>query len=264
MTYSDESYYLERMKKAEKLRKSHGMVWSWLWKPDYYGSAEIFEELADGSDNLEEKERLYSESARTFLMKKGEYSHFRAAEIYKKMMEIFITEDCIPKALEYGELYSNNLENTGRHMMAGQASDDLADLCESSMPEKAIEYRERAISLYKMDGNCPYHLKKSNEKCLMLQLSKGDYKGAIESLENHDGKYSALCRQMLALVTDSQIENDLDSSAESNLMRVLINRSHEEGLHALEEFSNDNYLPEYARHIFQVIAGRFSPENDIC
>lgn len=260
----DGKYPDQRIKRAEKLRKRHGRLWGYFFEPDYYGSAELFSEVADEAADLEEKEALYNEAATTFLMKEGEYSFYRAAEIYRKLMHLYKKASNEDKTIEYGILYATNLEDSERYMLSGQAFADVAALYEKGCPVDAIKHYETAIRLYGKDGSCPFHMKKAQERCLMLQIQQDNFGDAIESLARLNIKYSGLCRQILCILCQSNLDDDLDDPAEHQLVMALINSSKEEGIQALEGFSNNNFLPDYAQLIFEKAVENLKPENDIC
>lgn len=254
----------KKVKQAEKLRKKYTGISSLFWSPDFYSSAELFLELANEADTDEDKERFYNEAATTFLLQGDEYGHYRAAEIYKSLRDQFISEQQLPKSVEYGKLYAGNLECSKRFMMAGQAYFDLGVLCEGALPSEALGFYKEAISAYEKDGDSRFHMKKACEKKLLLELSGADYSGAICTLANLDVKYAPLCRQLLLILLEQSLDEELDDPEEHKLVMALINRNSAEATALLETFINDNFIPKYAQMVFESVLEKLNPENDIC
>lgn len=288
----DNSELARKINKAEKLRKKRGGLLSFFTHPDYYSSAELFAEVAKAHTGLPEQETYYNEAARTFLMDRGEYSFYRAAEMYKALAEAHLNQGSCAKAVAYGVLNGENLEKAERYMLAGTAFMDAgvaaekmaaSPAAEDSSTEEpgaaspaashscaecptttAISCFKRAAGLFARDGSCPFHTKKAWERCLLAQLHENDLNGAYETLGCLSIKYARLCRLLLAIITEKEVENDVEDAEENDLVMTLINKEKKDAMQKLEDFANNNFLPDYAGLVFTFVIDRLRPENDIC
>lgn len=259
----DDQEFNSKIKKAESLRKKPGLLASLFWGPDYISSGDIFSELAFASESIEDKEKYYNEAANTYLIKKSEYTHFRAGEIYKKLADTFEKHN-VDKSLVYLLKYAENLEKAERYLIAGEVYMKIAGKYEDINNDECVKYYNRAYETYKMDSGCPYHVKEALQKCLIAQLKKKDISGAIGSLGALNIKFSRLCRSILSLLLGKVADDDLESVKESELIMKLVNKTGKDCIDALDDFSNEYFLPDYARMIFDMAIERYSPENDIC
>jgi tetratricopeptide (TPR) repeat protein len=244
--------------RAEKLRHKRKGIMGMFSKPDYFESADIFVEIGKKCNDMDMKEKYLNEAIKTLTIEGSEYAYFRIAEVYRHLMDL--DRNDAGKLRMYMEEYAKALEVSERYLMAGQAYSKLGDLVGEENPKDGIGNHGKAVEMFEKDGGCPYHIQDVRKKCLLLQLGIKDYEGAYKTLKYLTITFSKLCRQILCIILEKPLEED----PENDLVMVLINKGHEEGVEALKKFKVDHYLPKYVELIFQLAEEKLSPENDIC
>lgn len=251
-----------KIDKAEQLRKKYGKLLGLFFKPDYLESGELFYEASQLTTDGELKRRCILSAAETFALYKKEYGFFRAAEMYKLLVDE--DKEDRTRLVQYTVLYGTSLEEAGKYMSAGNAFDEVARLLEKESYEDSVQYYNRAIALYEKDGSCPFHMRKALERCLLLLLSKNSLREALPLLKKFNVKHSKFGIQILSVFLNQQIEEELDSPEEAKLIKSLINRGDEETASLFEEFQDNNVLPDFLSIIFAIAIERMKPENNIC
>lgn len=255
-----ESELKSKIKKAEKLRESYHFPFNLFNSPDYISSGDLFCEVARECNSVNEQIKYFEEAANTFLLNKDDYGIYKASEPYKSLFNILKDVD-FNKAVEYGIKHSDCLYKIGKYMMAGQAYVTLADIVKNKDEEKAMMICNKAKESYNKDGNCPFHLKKAVEECLLLELKNENLQNAIESFEildkKYNMKYSRLSKHILCFLdqeTDHSkmfAEEELGSQ-ESQILMKLLNQSEDKAASYLKEYLNDNALPEHTTLVFKM------------
>lgn len=257
-----------KVQKAEKLRETPSFPFSLFSSPDYLESGDLFCEVALECSSPEHKVKFYAEAAKTFLIKRSEYTEFRAAECYKKLFELFIKNN-FNEAIKNYESCCECYERIGKFMTAGQGYIKIGDLLEGLDIKKAIEMYKKGELCYKKDQNCPIHLKEAIQKCLNAQLKAEDFKGAIESLEFLELENIKLCKQMLKILLNLKGTKDLEEEdlnpEESELIRGLLNKNDKGKEELLNEFKEKMIgISPIVLRIFDLFIKKQQPEHDIC
>lgn len=254
---------LKKIKKAESLRKNVKFPLSLFKEPDYLESGELFSEVAMECLDLDDKVKYYKEAAITFLKNTAEYNQYRASECYKKLFEILQKSD-IKSAVDFYILHSECLERIGKNMLAGQGFLKIGEILKTVELRRSIEMFFRAKKCYEKDQNCPYHHKEAVLKSLEVQLDIKDYENAIESLKEVEIKGGRLSVQILMYLTGRSDFEEVLEKNESELVMTLLNKDKETGIKALNDFKEENSLPEIVIKVFNIAIEEMRPENDIC
>lgn len=245
-----------KVKKAERLRRKQGFLLNLFIKPDYLESAELFVKIAKESDS-ENKIKYYKEAAETYLLCASEYGTWKAAECYKNLNKL-------DKQSMYFNKYIDCLIKIEKYMLAGQA---LSDRAEEEDGEIVIDLLKKAVEVFEMDGNCPYHIKKIMEKLLLTYLKKSLMKDAWEIFKYLDSKYNPkfykLCISILAILLNKEGYSEDLNAEENEILMTLINNS-DNVEECINKFSKNNVISEQVKLIFDMCLNSTKPENDIC
>ncbi len=253
-----------RIKRARKLKKKYNGLLGYFYKPDYIESGDILVDVANECTDIDLKEKYYIEAADTFILENREYGFFRAAEIYKILIDLEETKEIKNNITKYYILYSNMLKKSNNIFLAGSTYVKVGDIYRNKSYSTAKVYYHQAKELFKEYNSAPAHLKLINEKLIDLALDMQDYEDCLNILREIDSKYQKFFIELLLILLKRESEYELDDAEQNTILSDVINKEPNEVVQILQKYSENHLLPEYAKKIFLALTDKLDTEYDIC
>lgn len=266
-------HLLEKIRKAEKMRKKPKFPASLFSGADYIESASLFREIANECTTVEEKVKYIQEAANTYLMDNTEYSQYYAYECYKNIFEI-LKDEKIEISIDYYLKGVECLLKTDKKFLAGAEYKKAGDIIEKENPKKALEAYENAYKMFIQDSNSQFHTKSTLEKIFSILLDRGDLNEAINKLEDieklylslnrREIKHIKLCKQLLMMLAGKTEFEEALEKKEAELFMKILNSDKQAGRDLIVEFKNSNTCESLVTKILDFVIKQMNPENDIC